>query len=207
MRYYAPSFVFEFGQGFAVVYWGGDEGLRNSGVYNAGEWPLRPDTHFAGGYLAEGQRWEAYGPSLELDSAVVLGAHRVRRPASCAGLLGAAVSQRGGWCIGTASARNRSVGCAGWSVDSAPEAEGVLQRMAAPPRALTGVSSALTSSRSCGVVANGVKDACELARCTTRMPKTRKKHQPGVAPSTLVGIASHGCLRWTRTKSSSSNLA
>ena len=67
LRYYAPSFVIEFGQGFAVVYWGGDEGLRNSGVYNAGEWPLRPHTHFAGGYLAEGQRWEAYGPSLELD--------------------------------------------------------------------------------------------------------------------------------------------
>jgi len=42
-------------------------GLRNSGVYNAGEWPLRPETHFAGGHLPEGQRWEAYGPHLELD--------------------------------------------------------------------------------------------------------------------------------------------
>jgi hypothetical protein len=67
VRYYGASFVLEFGQGFAVVYWGGDEELRNSGVYNAGEWPLRPETHFAGGHLPEGQRWEAYGPHLELD--------------------------------------------------------------------------------------------------------------------------------------------
>ena len=67
VRYYASSFVFEFGGGFASLYWGGDEGFRNSGVYNAGERPLGPDIHFAGGYLEEGQRWEAYGPDLRLD--------------------------------------------------------------------------------------------------------------------------------------------
>ena len=66
VRHYARSFVFEFGEGFATIYWGGGEEFRNSCVYNAGEWPLRPETHFAGGYLAEGQRWEAYGPSLIL---------------------------------------------------------------------------------------------------------------------------------------------
>lgn len=32
----------------------------------AGEWPIRPETRFAGGSLAERQRWEAYGPSLIL---------------------------------------------------------------------------------------------------------------------------------------------
>jgi len=67
VRYYAHSFVFEFGQGCAVLYWGGDGEFRNICVYNAGEWPLSPETHFAGSSLAEGQRWEAYGPWLELD--------------------------------------------------------------------------------------------------------------------------------------------
>jgi len=67
VRFYGPSFVFEFGKGFVKIYWGGGEEFRNSCVYNAGEWPLRPETRFAGGYLAEGQIWEAYGPSLILD--------------------------------------------------------------------------------------------------------------------------------------------
>lgn len=64
VRHYANAFVFEFGEGFATIYWGGSEEFRNSSVYNAGEWPLRPETRFGGGYLAEGQRWETYGPNV-----------------------------------------------------------------------------------------------------------------------------------------------
>lgn len=67
VRFYGPSYVLEYGDGFAIAYWGGDEEARNSCVYNAGEWPLRPETHFGGSYLAEGQRWELYGPGLQLD--------------------------------------------------------------------------------------------------------------------------------------------
>jgi len=67
VRYYAPSSVFEFGRGFATLYWGGDdEAGRNLCVYNVGEWPLSPGVHFAGDAWPEGQRWEVEGPSFEL---------------------------------------------------------------------------------------------------------------------------------------------
>ena len=66
IRRYGRSCVFEFGEGGATLYWGGGEEFRNSCVYNAGEWPLRPETRFAGGYFPEGRKWESYGPSVIL---------------------------------------------------------------------------------------------------------------------------------------------
>jgi hypothetical protein len=67
VRFYGSSCVVEYGQGFAIVYWGGEKKFRDNFIYNAGEWPLSPETHFGGGYLPDGQRWETYGPGLELD--------------------------------------------------------------------------------------------------------------------------------------------
>jgi hypothetical protein len=78
VRYYASFCVFEFGQGYATLYWGGSAERRNSCIYNAGEWPLNPDTSFGGGYLADGQRWEVYGPGMELRSRWLLERIRIR---------------------------------------------------------------------------------------------------------------------------------
>lgn len=66
-RYYAPRCVFEFGEGFIKFYWGGDKAARNDCVFNAGQWPLDPDTHYAGLEWTQNRRWECYGPSILLD--------------------------------------------------------------------------------------------------------------------------------------------
>jgi hypothetical protein len=60
VRHYAASSVFEFGHGFATVYWGGDREMRNSYIFNVGDWPLRDGTVFAGEDWPEGMRWEVY---------------------------------------------------------------------------------------------------------------------------------------------------
>lgn len=60
VRHYTASSVFEFGHGFATVYWGGDSEMRNSYIFNVGEWPLCDGTVFAGKDWPEGMRWEIY---------------------------------------------------------------------------------------------------------------------------------------------------
>jgi hypothetical protein len=67
IRYYGSSFVAEFGEGFAVLYWGGDKAERDNYVLNASEWPPRPETHFAGMEVPTGLKWETYGPDFEFD--------------------------------------------------------------------------------------------------------------------------------------------
>jgi hypothetical protein len=62
-RWYGKWMVGEEGNGSMAIYWGGDKGERDSAVYNAGEWPLRPGTSYAG---SEPPGWEFYGPSVEL---------------------------------------------------------------------------------------------------------------------------------------------
>ena len=67
-RYYGSSLSFRFGSGFFTLFWGGDAQERNFCVCNAGEWPLRPDTHFAGEEAAgNGHKWEGGIQSLEFD--------------------------------------------------------------------------------------------------------------------------------------------
>jgi hypothetical protein len=68
VRYYARSYVVDLNDGAATLYWGGEKDSRDNFIYNASEWPPRPETHFAGGQLAECQRWETYGPGLLLRS-------------------------------------------------------------------------------------------------------------------------------------------
>jgi hypothetical protein len=68
IKYYGSALSSEFGKGCYALFWGGDAEQRNLAVCNAGEWPLRPETHFAGEEVAgNGQKWEAYVPSLKFD--------------------------------------------------------------------------------------------------------------------------------------------
>jgi hypothetical protein len=71
VRYYAGTFVFEFGHGFTTLYWGGDREMRNSYIFNVGEWPLHPDTVFAGKDWTVEQRWEIYGPHYEFTRSAI----------------------------------------------------------------------------------------------------------------------------------------
>jgi hypothetical protein len=68
VAYYGPSVSFEFGNGFFTLFWGGDANDRNFAVCNAGEWPLRPETHFAGEEVAgNGHKLEEWIQSLDFD--------------------------------------------------------------------------------------------------------------------------------------------
>jgi hypothetical protein len=68
IKYYGSSLSFEFGNGCYTLFWGGDAKDRNFAVCNAGEWPLRPETHFAGEEVAgNGHKWEAWFQSLDFD--------------------------------------------------------------------------------------------------------------------------------------------
>jgi hypothetical protein len=59
VAYYGSSVSFEFGDGIFTLFWGGDAEERNFCVCNAGEWPLRPETTFAGEEVAgNGHKWE-----------------------------------------------------------------------------------------------------------------------------------------------------
>jgi hypothetical protein len=39
--------------------------MRKGHIYNSGEWPVKPDTHFAGGDPGD-LEWEVYGPDVTL---------------------------------------------------------------------------------------------------------------------------------------------
>jgi hypothetical protein len=68
IRYYGSSLSFKFGDGFFTLFWGGDAKERNFCVCNAGEWPLRPETHFAGEEVpGNGHKWETCIQSLDFD--------------------------------------------------------------------------------------------------------------------------------------------
>ncbi len=62
-RWYGMWMVAEEGNGCVAIYWGGNKSERDSAVFNASEWPLSPETIYAGG---EPPGWEWYGPWLEL---------------------------------------------------------------------------------------------------------------------------------------------
>jgi hypothetical protein len=66
VRYYARSFVFDFGKGFVTLYWGGQEKGRNTCIFNVSEWPMRPETVYAGEDWPDGLRWETYGMNCML---------------------------------------------------------------------------------------------------------------------------------------------
>jgi hypothetical protein len=66
-RYYALDCVFECGEGFVRIYWGGPQRERNKSIFNGGGWPVGADASYAGMDWSEGFRWEHYGPSLALD--------------------------------------------------------------------------------------------------------------------------------------------
>jgi hypothetical protein len=62
VRHFGTSSVFEIGNGFIAMYWGGEKADRDLTIYNCGQWPVLPDTHYAGvDELPAGMKWEWQG--------------------------------------------------------------------------------------------------------------------------------------------------